>query len=937
MALVAMGLLGMPGAAAARPARSGTGPSAGPSASTALRSGGTALPAGRTAPAQLPSGLQTAIDRALASQPVSTPGGLRLSWGRGGQVSFALSKAPSVAFSLRPVALEGSRSEAFAPGPFVFGAKQVTEALARGVSAWYKASVQGFEQGFTVSRPPAGASRTFLLVLSYAGALHPRPAGAQGFDISGPAGAEMTYGGLHATDATGRALSAHLVAAHGALRITVNAAGATYPVRIDPFVAPSSAPTATFSGTGGDALGYSVALSADGQTALVGPPGAVADNGAAYLYTEASGTWPATPTASFAGSGTEQLGYSVALSADGQTALVGAPLASSQSGAAFLYAEASGKWPSSPTASFTGSGAEVLGTSVALSADGQTALVGAPYAGTDKGAAYLYAETSGNWPSPPTASFTGSGNEELGYKVALSADGQTALAGAWAASSGNGAAYLYSETSGTWPATPTASFTGSGGEGLGSSVAIAGDGQTALVGAPNAASGNGAAYVYDAVPLFVDAAVSGSQAYGSSAPRFSFTDNAPSGVGVSGSATCSEVETATAVSASLAVGTYTLEAGTCSGLSLGGAGASSYALSYNGGPFVVSPAPLSITATSATMTEGAPVPPITPSYGGFVLGQGPSALSVPPTCSTTATSSSPPGTYPATCSGAEAAGYSISYAPGTVTVLGPSATPPATATPSGPPTPAPPSFPDAPYSYPNGALVNFRGSYYVFAGGRAFGLTASQLAKLQGVDHAKVLDAPPGALAPTTAPVRPGTMVTTSSVDANPTIYVQGTDGALHGFASLHQFLSGGFDPALVVSLGSLGNAPVSALSAGAAHLDALSTASDGALVISGHTWYVLAGGRAFGIPTPGQLLALRQADGAEPVAGNLSASELAAPPADGVLVSVTAAGVYVAYQGQLFGFKTMSQLLADGYGGSAAVPVPGPGGLPVVFPYSGS
>ncbi len=697
-----------------------------------------------------------------------------------------------------------------------------------------------------------------------------------------------------------------------------------------------SSPTASFTGAG--LLGWSVAISADGQTALVGDPAAAgARNGAAYLYAEASGKWPSSPTASFAESGTEQLGYSVALSADGQTALVGAPLTSSQSGAAFLYAEASGKWPSSPTASFTGSGAEVLGTSVALSADGQTALVGAPYAGTDKGAAYLYAETSGNWPSPPTASFTGSGNEELGYKVALSADGQTALAGAWAASSGNGAAYLYSETSGTWPATPTASFTGSGGEGLGSSVAIAGDGQTALVGAPNAASGNGAAYVYDAVPLFVDAAVSGSQAYGSSAPRFSFTDNAPSGVGVSGSATCSEVETATAVSAFLAVGTYTLEAGTCSGLSLGGAGASSYALSYNGGPFVVSPAPLSITATSATMTEGAPVPPITPSYGGFVLGQGPSALSVPPTCSTTATSSSPPGTYPATCSGAEAAGYSISYAPGTVTVLGPSATPPATATPSGPPTPAPPSFPDAPYSYPNGALVNFRGSYYVFAGGRAFGLTASQLAKLQGVDHAKVLDAPPGALAPTTAPVRAGTMVTTSSVDANPTIYVQGTDGALHGFASLHQFLSGGFDPALVVSLGSLGNAPVSALSAGAAHLDALSTASDGALVISGHTWYVLAGGRAFGIPTPGQLLALRQADGAEPVAGDLSASELAAPPADGVLVSVTAAGVYVAYQGQLFGFKTMSQLLADGYGGSAAVPVPGPGGLPVVFPYSGS
>ena len=47
--------------------------------------------------------------------------------------------------------------------------------------------------------------------------------------------------------------------------------------------------------------------------------------------------------------------------------------------------------------------------------------------------------------------------------------------------------------------------------------------------------------------------------------------------------------------------------------------------------------------------------------------------------------------------------------------------------------------------------------------------------------------------------------------------------------------------------------------------------------------------------------------------------------------------GVYASYQGELFRFKAMAQLFADGYGGTAAVPVPGTGALPVVYPYSGS
>jgi hypothetical protein len=84
---------------------------------------------------------------------------------------------------------------------------------------------------------------------------------------------------------------------------------------------------------------------------------------------------------------------------------------------------------------------------------------------------------------------------------------------------------------------------------------------------------------------------------------------------------------------------------------------------------VVTPAPLTITASSGSMTYGGPVPTITPSYSAFVLGQtAATALTTQPTCSTTATSASPVNTYPSTCTGAVAPNYAITLVAGTVTV-----------------------------------------------------------------------------------------------------------------------------------------------------------------------------------------------------------------------------------------------------------------------------
>jgi hypothetical protein len=83
----------------------------------------------------------------------------------------------------------------------------------------------------------------------------------------------------------------------------------------------------------------------------------------------------------------------------------------------------------------------------------------------------------------------------------------------------------------------------------------------------------------------------------------------------------------------------------------------------------VNKAPLTITASSHTVTFNDPVPTITASYTGFVLSEGPSNLTTQPTCSTTYTVGSLVGTYPTKCENAASSNYTFTYVNGTVTVL----------------------------------------------------------------------------------------------------------------------------------------------------------------------------------------------------------------------------------------------------------------------------
>ncbi len=169
----------------------------------------------------------------------------------------------------------------------------------------------------------------------------------------------------------------------------------------------------------------------------------------------------------------------------------------------------------------------------------------------------------------------------------------------------------------------------------------------------------------------IDVAVSGSQVYGGT-PTFAGTDNPPPGVTVSTSGvSCTQVGTTT-ITTSLPAGSYALAASSCGGATLSGANESDYTVAYTSaaGDFAVTKAPLTVTASSTSMTYGGTVPTITAAYSGFVNGDTAASLTTRPTCSTTATSASPVlgSPYATSCGGAVDPNYAFSYFGGSVTV-----------------------------------------------------------------------------------------------------------------------------------------------------------------------------------------------------------------------------------------------------------------------------
>ena len=182
----------------------------------------------------------------------------------------------------------------------------------------------------------------------------------------------------------------------------------------------------------GDQFGRSVGIS--GDTMVVGADlddDNATSTGSAYVFVRSGSTWPEQQkiTASDAAEG-DEFGEFVAVSED--HLVVGSPQdddAGASSGSAYMYLRTGSTWDDEQkiTASDAAAGDE-FGASVAI--DGETAVVGAPLAdlGADAGAAYVFVLSGGSWTQQ--AKLTAGDpavNDQFGTSVAI--DGDTVVVG----------------------------------------------------------------------------------------------------------------------------------------------------------------------------------------------------------------------------------------------------------------------------------------------------------------------------------------------------------------------------------------------------------------------------------------------------------------------------------------------------------------------------
>jgi hypothetical protein len=219
----------------------------------------------------------------------------------------------------------------------------------------------------------------------------------------------------------------------------------------------------------GDAQqGHSVSLAADGNSAIVGGPNDNLDlgsaPGAAWVYTRINGVWTQQGDKLVGGGpccSNAKQGVSVALSGDGNTAIVGGYGDNSNGGAAWVYTRSGGLWTQQGV-KLVGSGAvgnALQGASVALSGDGNTAIVGGyednldPNNGYGLGATWVYTRRGGVWTQQGSklVGLGAVGPAAQGGSVGLSGDGNTAIVGGPVdnynlnAQNGIGAAWVFAQ------------------------------------------------------------------------------------------------------------------------------------------------------------------------------------------------------------------------------------------------------------------------------------------------------------------------------------------------------------------------------------------------------------------------------------------------------------------------------------------------------------
>jgi hypothetical protein len=293
-------------------------------------------------------------------------------------------------------------------------------------------------------------------------------------------------------------------------------------------------------------FGSSVVLSRDGNTmavstiyeasAATGINGnqndkSIPEAGAVYVFTRTGTTWSQQAYIKASNTGTaavgegfaegDQFGYSLALSADGNTLAVGAigedsnatgvngnqaDNSANQSGAAYVFTRTGTTWSQQAYVKSSMTRPNVLfGYSIGLSGNGDTLAVAEYDADRGKGALYVLTRSGATWSHQARVQAeNGEIQDSLGYSLAISEDGNTIASGAadedclkpginptgcendQASNLSSGAAYVFVRNGTTWTQQAFIKASNPGKEDwFGVRIAISGDGNTVAVSAPN--------------------------------------------------------------------------------------------------------------------------------------------------------------------------------------------------------------------------------------------------------------------------------------------------------------------------------------------------------------------------------------------------------------------------------------------------------------------
>lgn len=291
-----------------------------------------------------------------------------------------------------------------------------------------------------------------------------------------------------------------------------------------------------------DLFGFAVALSGDGNTlavsgyaessAAAGIDGDQTDNslggaGAVYVFARAGGVWSQQSYIKASNPRADGFGYALSLAADGATLAVGAWIEPSgatgingdqsdvtvdSAGAVYLFRRGQTTWAQEAyvKASNTDAG-DIFGTSLAVSGDGSTLVVGAPAESsvapgidgnqadnslTLAGAAYVFARAGAMWSQMAyVKASTPALGAQFGNAVAIDATGTTIAIGANLdnrAGASAGATYMFARAGGTWTETgvitaPNADV----GDSFGMGLSLASGGALVTIGAPSEDGGVG--------------------------------------------------------------------------------------------------------------------------------------------------------------------------------------------------------------------------------------------------------------------------------------------------------------------------------------------------------------------------------------------------------------------------------------------------------------